>query len=78
MAKKIKLFAIYCKQGKDAIAKTSVAFTSEKEAAKYCEYINNTEINTNMVFFWREESLVIYKNARTLIDDENEDSILFC
>ena len=53
-------------------------FTNAKQAAAYCEYLNQPRNHGGEMFFsFRSEKVVVYKNANDLVKDENEDTILF-
>lgn len=81
--KDITLFQIYeveiSDQGKiTPKAKTKIVFKDVKEAADYCYYLNNNIfVETQRRFHFFEENIKVFKKANDLIDDPNEDTILF-
>ena len=82
--KEIKLFRIFQATINEhniviSYRPTKAALTSEEEARKYCEYLNNTNNfgESNVRFYFEEESMIIFKKAHNLVVSEQEDAILF-
>jgi len=81
--KDVTLFQIYEVETNDQgkiipKAKTKIAFKDIKEAADYCNYLNNNVfVETQRRFYFFEENIKVFKKANDLISDPNEDTILF-
>jgi hypothetical protein len=82
--KKTKLYRIYrikLNAEKEIISteETKIVFIDEKEADEYCNHLNVERClkGDNIKYCWAAEEVAIIKKAKDLIEDSNEDAILF-
>lgn len=82
--KPTKLYRIYrfkLNSEKEMIASepTKIVFLDVNEVDAYCQYLNNDRCLTDdkVHYSWAAEEVTIVKKAKDLIEDANEDVVLF-
>ncbi len=78
--KNLTLYVVYAvktlEDGTKETYRTKVAFKEEDQAQRYCKYLNRGD-ETKYTFIVHKEPTVVFSKALDIINNPNEDSILY-